>query len=158
MLLVALGGEQLQNLAGAIGDYAAQHPVQLLGTGLWADDPALGQIPALVGGWYASPIPGNFRDFAARFQAIYGYKPPRIASLAYDSVALAATIAKASGNNPDAFTKDVLTAPNGFTGIDGGFRFLATGLSERNLAVLAVGPNGPTVVDPPPPSFEKLGE
>ncbi len=158
MLLVALGGEQLQNLAGAIGEYAAQHPVQLLGTGLWADDPALGQLPAFVGGWYASPIPGNFQDFSARFQAIYNYKPPRIASLAYDSVALAAAIAKASGNNPNAFTREVLTAPNGFVGIDGGFRFLPTGLSERNLAVLAVGPNGPTVVDPPPPNFENLGQ
>ena len=158
MLLVALGGEQLQNLAGAIGEYAAQHPVQLLGTGLWADDPTLGQLPALVGGWYASPVPGNFQDFSARFQAIYNYKPPRIASLAYDSVALAAAIAKASGNNPNPFTREVLTAPNGFMGIDGGFRFLPTGLSERNLAMLAVGPNGPTVVDPPPPNFENLGQ
>ncbi len=157
MLLIALGGEQLIGLAPALKDYAAAHPVQLLGTGLW-DDPALSQVPALAGGWYAAPPPGNFAAFEARFQQIYRYQPPRIATLAYDSVALAASIAKGASGGANPFTRDVLVQPNGFTGIDGGFRFLPTGLSERNLAVLAVGAGGPTIVDPPPPTFEKPGE
>jgi ABC-type branched-subunit amino acid transport system substrate-binding protein len=158
MLLVALGGDQLVNLAPAIGDYAAAHPVQLLGTGLWADDPAVAKAPALAGGWYAAPAPGNFDDFASRFQRDFNYRPPRIASLAYDSVALAASIARSAASSPNPFNRDVLLQPNGFIGIDGGFRFLPNGLSERNLAVLAVDANGPTVVDPPPPNFQKLGE
>ncbi len=157
MLLIALGGEQLIGLAPALKDYAAAHPVQLLGTGLW-DDPALSQVPALAGGWYAAPPPGNFAAFEARFQQIYRYQPPRIATLAYDSVALAASVAKGSTGGSNPFTRDVLVQPNGFTGIDGGFRFLPTGLSERNLAVLAVGPGGPGIVDEPPPTFEKSGE
>jgi ABC-type branched-subunit amino acid transport system substrate-binding protein len=158
MLLVALGGDQLVNLAPAIADYASAHPVQLLGTGLWADDPTVAQTPALAGGWYASPVPGNFDDFVSRFQRNFNYRPPRIASLAYDSVALAAAISRSAGGNPNPFNRDVLLQPNGFIGIDGAFRFLPTGLSERNLAVLAVNANGPTVVDPPPPDFQKLGE
>lgn len=158
MLLVALGGDQLIGAANALGDYAAAHPVQLLGTGLWADDPAVARTPALAGGWYAAPVPGNFDDFAGRFQRNFGYRPPRISTLAYDSVALAASISRSAGGNPNPFNRDVLLQPNGFIGIDGGFRFLPTGLSERNLAVLAVNANGPTVVDPPPPNFEKLGQ
>ncbi len=157
-LLVALGGDQLQQLAPAIADYAAAHPVQLLGTGLW-DDPGLSQVSALAGGWFAAPVPDNFKDFASRFQQIYNYRPPRIATLAYDSVALATSVARNSGaGNPNPFSREVLLQPNGFAGVDGTFRFLPSGLSQRNLAVLAVGPNGPTVVDPPPPSFEPVGE
>ena len=158
MLLVALGGDQLVNTAPAIGEFAQAHPVQLLGTGLWADDPAVAQTPALAGGWYAAPVPGNFNDFASRFQRTFNYRPPRIATLAYDSVALAASVSRGAAANQNPFNRDVLLQPNGFIGIDGGFRFLPTGLGERNLAVLAVDPNGPTVVDPSPPNFQKLGE
>jgi branched-chain amino acid transport system substrate-binding protein len=158
MLLVALGGDQLVNIAPAIGEYAQAHPVQLLGTGLWADDPTVAQTPALAGGWYAAPVPGQFDNFASRFQRTFNYRPPRIATLAYDSVALAASVSRGAAANQNPFNRDILLQPNGFIGIDGGFRFLPTGLSERNLAVLAVDPNGPTVVDSPPPNFEKLGE
>jgi branched-chain amino acid transport system substrate-binding protein len=158
MLLVALGGDQLVNIAPAIGEYAQAHPVQLLGTGLWADDPTVAQTPALAGGWYAAPVPGQFDNFASRFQRTFNYRPPRIATLAYDSVALAASVSRGAAANQNPFNRDILLQHNGFIGIDGGFRFLPTGLSERNLAVLAVDPNGPTVVDPPPPNFEKLGE
>lgn len=157
MLLIALGGDQLRALAPILTDYLAQHPTQLLGTGLW-DDPTLGQVQAFAGGWYPAPLPDGFAAFDARFQQTYNYRPPRIASLAYDSVALAAAIAKGSPGNPKPFTKDVLTQPNGFLGIDGTFRFLASGLSDRNLAVLAVGANGPEIVDAPPANFEKPGE
>ena len=158
MLLVALGGDQLVGIAPAIGEFAQAHPVQLLGTGLWADDPAVAQTPALAGGWYAAPVPGQFGDFASRFQRTFNYRPPRIATLAYDSVALAASVSRGAAANQNPFNRDILLQPNGFIGIDGGFRFLPTGLSERNLAVLAVDPNGPTVVDSPPPNFEKVGE
>jgi ABC-type branched-subunit amino acid transport system substrate-binding protein len=157
MLLLAVGGDQLVALAPALADYTAAHPVQLLGTGLWADDPALATVPALAGGWYAAPLPGAFGEFAARFRQVYKYRPPRIATLAYDSVALAWSVSR--GGSPGApIRTDLLLQPNGFIGIDGGIRFQSTGLSDRNLAILAVGPDGATVVDPPPPNFERLGE
>jgi len=156
MLLVAVGGQQLVQLAPAIGEYAAAHPVQLLGTGLWADDPALWDVPALAGGWFAAPLPDNFNNFAGKFQATYNYKPPRIATLAYDSVALAASVSHGNGGANVPFNRDVLLQPNGFAGIDGGFRFLPNGLSERNLAVLSIGQGGPSVMDPPAPGFGAL--
>jgi hypothetical protein len=52
----------------------------------------------------------------------------------------------------------VLLQPNGFIGIDGGFRFLPSGLSERNLAIMAIGSSGPTVVDQPAANFDRLTE
>jgi ABC-type branched-subunit amino acid transport system substrate-binding protein len=156
-LLIALGGDQLQGLAPALGDLAAAHPLQLLGTGLW-DDPALAELPALAGGWYAAPAPENFTNFAGRFQQVYNYRPPRIATLAYDSVALAAAVSKGAADLAAPIGRDLLLQPNGFTGIDGAFRFLPSGLSERNLAVLQVGPGGATVIDPAPPNFEPLGQ
>jgi branched-chain amino acid transport system substrate-binding protein len=158
MLLVAVGGDQLVQIAPQIAEYTAAHPAQLLGTGLWADDPNLGQVPALAGGWYATPLPDNFNNFSTRFQATYNYKPPRIATLAYDSVALAAAVAHNNSGSPNPFTRDVLLQPNGFIGIDGGFRFLSSGLSERNLAIMAIGSGGPTVVDQPAPNFDRLTE
>jgi ABC-type branched-subunit amino acid transport system substrate-binding protein len=156
-LLIALGGDQLVGIAPALADFAAAHPVQLLGTGLW-DDSGLSQVPGLAGGWYAAPVPDNFNGFASRFEKIYNYRPPRIATLAYDSVALATSIARNSGNNANPFNLDTLLQPNGFVGIDGAFRFLPSGLSERDLAVLAVGANGPVVVDPPPSGFDQTGQ
>src|SRR5581483_6654786 len=111
-----VGGDQLRTLAPALADFKATHPVQLLGTGLW-DDPAISQNAALVGGWYAAPLPEGFTNFESRFQATYNYRPPRIASLAYDAIALAAAIAKGAPGDPRPFGRDVLTQPNGFLGI-----------------------------------------
>ena len=96
--------------------------------------------------------------WASRFQTTYNYKPPRIASLAYDSVALAASVSRGAAANLNPFNRDVLLQPNGFIGIDGGFRFLPNGLSERNLAVIALSADGPSVVDPAPPGFQNLGQ
>jgi hypothetical protein len=50
-----------------------------------------------------------------------------------------------------------LTDPNGFSGVDGIFRFRADGSAERGLAILQVSPNGFTVVDAAPKSFPQPG-
>ena len=44
--------------------------------------------------------------------------------------------------------------PNGFSGVDGIFRFNADGTSERGLAVLEVAPDGFHVVSPAPKTFQ----
>ena len=58
--------------------------VRLLGTANM-DDPTLGTEPALVGGWYAAPDPAARREFEQRFESVYGHRPPRLATLAYDA-------------------------------------------------------------------------
>ena len=44
--------------------------------------PAGAVLSPMVGTVYAAPEPGNFNQFASRFQTTYNYKPPRIAILA----------------------------------------------------------------------------
>lgn len=124
--------------------------VAFLGSGQW-DDPRIGAEPALVGGWYAAPDPAGWRAFAGRYEANYGTQPPRIASLAYDAVSLAAALAR---QQPGVrYSAELITNPNGFSGVDGIFRFLANGLNQRGLAILEVQPGGGKVIRPAPKSF-----
>ena len=50
----------------------------------------IGAEPALQGAWFAAPPPAGTAAFRARFEETYGRKPPRVASLAYDALALQA--------------------------------------------------------------------
>src|SRR5581483_9236695 len=105
----------------------------LLGSGLW-DDPSIAGDANLYGGWFASSPPDQRQDFENRYQGAYHHAPPRLASLAFDSAALAAVLAKSGGDNP--FTRDAILNPSGFSGVDGLFRFTQAGLVQRGLAVL----------------------
>ncbi len=128
--------------------------VQLLGTGIW-DEPDLGLEPSLVGGWFAAPQPDLRYDFEQRYDALFGQRPPRLATLAYDSVALAAALASLPGE--PGFDMATLTDPSGFAGVDGVFRFHETGLVERGLAILQVTSEGSDVVSTAPVSFALAG-
>lgn len=144
-LLIAEGGPSLRQIAPLLPFFDIDpRQVRFLGTGLW-DDPTLGQEPALVGGWYAAPPPESVAGFMERFNATYQYRPVRIATLAYDAVALAAALARNDGT-PD-FSRAALTSPSGFAGTDGIFRFLPNGIAERGLAVLEVTARGARVID-----------
>ena len=55
------------------------------------------------------------------------------------------------------FTPAALMDPNGFSGVNGIFRFNADGTSERGLAVLEVNAGGPVVVSPAPTTFLQPG-
>jgi hypothetical protein len=46
-----------------------------------------------------------------------------------------------------------LIRPSGFSGVDGLFRLLSDGTSERGLAILEVREGGPQVIDPAPRAF-----
>ncbi|MBV9523662.1 MAG: penicillin-binding protein activator [Alphaproteobacteria bacterium] len=151
-VLLPEGGTRLKAVASLL-PYFDIDPgkIHLLGTGLW-DEPGLGSEPALIGGWFAAPDPAGRADFEKRFSAAYKQAPPRLASLGYDAVALAAVLA----NKPrgTGFTTETLTDPSGFAGVDGIFRFRPDGRAERGLAVLQVEPSGRIVVSPAPQSFE----
>ena len=126
--------------------------LQVLGTGIWADDPRISATAALNGGLYAGPEPTGFRNFTTRYRARYGQDPVRTATLAYDAVALVAALVKTQGPQ-QGLSEQVLTNSAGFSGIDGIFRFRSDGTNERGLAVLQVTPSGGQVVSPPPRSF-----
>jgi ABC-type branched-subunit amino acid transport system substrate-binding protein len=146
------GGNMLRIIAPLLPYYDIDPAkVRLLGTRLW-DDPALGNEPALDGGWYAAPPAESWTAFAQRYHAAYDLNPPRIASLAYDATTLALALAKQGPN----FTAAALTQPSGFSGVDGIFRFTGNGLVERGLAVYELHKGGASQIDPAPQSFEAL--
>ena len=129
--------------------------VKLLGTGLW-DDPQIARETSLVGGWYAVPPQDQRQNFITRYQQLYGSKPPRIASLGYDAVALASTLA--GGAPGRRYTRTTIADPNGFAGIDGIVRFRADGVTERGLAVMEVTAAGQlSVVSPAATTFQAQG-
>lgn len=124
--------------------------VQFIGTGQW-DYPNIGRQQALVGGWYPAPDPKGWGKFADSYSKTFGGKPPRIASLGYDAMSLAVSLSQ----NPKGqrFTYTQLTRASGFAGVDGLFRLLPDGTSQRGLAILEVAPSGPRVISPAPRSF-----
>jgi branched-chain amino acid transport system substrate-binding protein len=124
--------------------------VQLIGTGVW-DIPNIGSEMMLRGAWYAAPDPARRADFERRFLSTYGRPPHRLATLAYDGVSLAGHLARLKPGGD--FSAEAITNPNCWSGVDGIFRFLPNGRSERALAVIAVQGNQGSVVSPAPSGF-----
>ena len=124
--------------------------MQFIGTGQW-DDPSLAREPPLQGGLFAAPPPEGHERFVERYRRAYGANPPRLASLAYDAAGLAIALSARGGGNP--YAEDVLTDPEGFSGVDGIFRFLPDGGIERGLAVMQITASGLKQVDPAPTGF-----
>ncbi len=154
-VLIADGGTKLRMVASLLAYYDVDpDKIRYLGTGRW-DDKSLRRELSLRGGWYAAPDPTAFEKFSEKFKGAHGDDPPRIATLAYDAVALAGAIAK----KPDGFDygQQTLTDPSGFAGIDGIFRFKPDGLSERGLAVVEIGRDEVKVVGEAPRSFGQPG-
>ena len=150
-LLLADDGDALPGVADALVAAGVNlKRLQLLGTGLW-DNPRVFGSANLQGGLYAAPDPSGFRSFSTRYRAKYGGDPVRTATLAYDSVALVAALARTQGGQ--RFSAEVLTNPSGFAGIDGLFRFRTDGTNERGLAVMRVGSSGGAITAGSPKSF-----
>jgi len=150
-LFLPAGRDELPSLAPLLASAELTNTrVQFIGTGQW-DYPNIGSERALVGGWYPAPDPKGWSSFTQRYAKTYGAAPPRLASLAYDAVSLAVSL---SQNAPgQRYAMGQLTRASGFAGIDGLFRLLPDGTSERGLAILEVREGGPVVIDPAPSSF-----
>jgi ABC-type branched-subunit amino acid transport system substrate-binding protein len=157
-LLMPEGGARLRQLAPLLTYFEVDTTrVRLLGTAQW-DEPGIGRVPQLVGAWFAGPPPQAWETFSRRWQDAYaqGQPPARFAALAYDAVALAATQARLPAEF--RFKPDALANPAGFAGANGIFRFRRDGVPEHALAVMQVGTDGYTVVDPAAESFAGVGQ
>jgi hypothetical protein len=154
-VVVAEAGERLRAIAPLFPYYDVDpQAIRLLGTALW-DDPAMLSEPTLQGGWFAALSPDEWSVFRQRYESYHGTPPPRLAPLAYDATALAAILslpAIRENRQPD-YPLETLYQTGGFIGIDGVFRFLPTGETERTLSVLEIGEQGFNVLEPAPSSF-----
>ena len=124
--------------------------LRILGTELWTAETDLPE--AVRGAWFAGPSNRNFDALRTRYRARYGAAPYRLASLGYDSVLLAARVA---GQWPlgRRFPVRSLGAADGFSGVDGAFRFARDGVAERAFEVQEVTASGTVTLSPAPRDF-----
>jgi ABC-type branched-subunit amino acid transport system substrate-binding protein len=149
-ILIPEGGAALDTILRGLNARGVKPAnMKFLGTGLWDDADLLHRVN-LDGAWFASSPPELTRQFETRFNSTFNYAPPRIASLAYDAVALAVTLAT-SGRTFDTVS---LTNPSGFSGpANGIFRLRANGITQRGLAVMEVNGGSLRVISPSPGGF-----
>ena len=145
------GGDAVPFLAQIIAAKGVDlSAIRLLGSGQWNDD-RITDESTLIGGWYPAPETTGFGTFAARYAAVYGVDPFPTATLGYDATILAAGLAANFGAT--RYSVATLTDPNGFRGIDGAFRFLSNGTSQRTLAIYEITRGGTRVLDPAATGF-----
>lgn len=150
-IFIPAGPETLPTVAALMPYYEIDtEKVKLLGTGRW-DYANVGREDPLKGGWFPAPNPEGWKQFTQNYVKTYETTPPRLASLSYDAVSLAVSLSdKPPGKR---YTRERLTRASGFAGVDGLFRLLPDGTSQRGLAILEVQPFGPRVIDPAPRDF-----
>lgn len=150
-LFLPVGAQFLPTIAALMPYFEIDtKAVKLLGTGLW-DYPNVGREKPLIGGWFPAADPKGWRVFTQRYVKAYQTTPPRLASLAYDAVGIA--IALSQGKPGRRYAPGQITRARGFSGVDGLFRLLPDGTSERGLAILEVQKFSARVIQPAPIAF-----
>ena len=125
---------------------------RIIGTELWGNERTIGRSAALRGAWYAALPNERFDQLVTRYRAQYGKTPYRLASLGYDAMLL--TIRTSKFWTPgQPFPARRLIEKEGFSGVDGIFRFNRDGVAERALEVRQVTAAGSTVLSPAPTTF-----
>ena len=152
-LLVADSGRVAAQILPPLAQYgAAPGSFLMLGTELWNNEPGLAQVRGLKGALFAAVSDERFKGLTTRYRARYGAMPSRLASFGYDSALLVNSLAGGWAIGTP-FPKAALTNPQGFSGIDGVFRFSPGGIAERGLAVQQVGSGTIVTVSPAPRTF-----
>ncbi|HEX8644765.1 MAG TPA: penicillin-binding protein activator [Allosphingosinicella sp.] len=126
--------------------------LRILGTELWSSETNVGAQAALRGAWFAGPSNANFAQLRTRYRARFGADPYRLGSLGYDAALLAVRISQ-DWRIGRRFPARALRGEDGFTGVDGAFRFARSGIAERALQVEEVTAAGTNVLSPAPGGF-----
>jgi ABC-type branched-subunit amino acid transport system substrate-binding protein len=129
--------------------------VQYTGLTRWDIPPQTLELSGLQGGWFAVPDLTRTESFSTQFQEQFGNRPHQLASLAFDGIAAIGALSQAGFN--DILTREALTQPSGFQGVDGIFRLKDDGTNERGLAIATVQDKQVLFIDPAPRSFAISG-
>ena len=149
-VLVADGGASASAAAPLLR--RASPSVRLLGTELWNSESAIATRPGLEGAWFASVSDSFYRQYAGKYRARFNAAPYRLSSLGYDAVLLTVRISR-DWRVGSAFPEARLRGEDGFSGIDGAFRFGRDGVAERMLEVQEIRGGTTVTVSPAPASF-----
>jgi branched-chain amino acid transport system substrate-binding protein len=153
VLLPDFGDRLVQLVAQLHGHEIDPVRIKYLGIPLW-EDARLMRESSLQGAWFAAPPPAARQDFERRYRDAFGRAPPRVATLAYEAVALAAILARGKGPEGADYSLAALGTPAGFAGIEGVFRLRANGAVERGFAVLEIARDGARTLSPAPTIFD----
>ena len=129
--------------------------VHYVGLTRWDIPPQTLELNGLQGGWFAVPDLTRTENFSTQFQEQFGNRPHQLASLAFDGIAAIGALAQAGFD--DILTREALTQPSGFQGVDGIFRLKDDGTNERGLAIATVQDKQVLIIDPAPRSFAISG-
>ncbi|RPF70300.1 penicillin-binding protein activator [Aurantiacibacter spongiae] len=150
-VLIADGADLAERAASRL-KRAGQRLPSVIGTELWSGEGSLTEDAALRGAWFSAVSDDRWRQFAESYRQRYDARPYRIATLGYDAVLLTLRLARDWQVGDDLPTR-LLTAQDGFLGLDGAIRFMPDGVGERAMEVRQVGNGTFTVVDPAPTQF-----
>ncbi|MEQ8411968.1 MAG: penicillin-binding protein activator [Erythrobacter sp.] len=124
---------------------------RLLGTALWSGEGSVARAPALEGAVFSAVSDDRFQRFAQSYEARFGSKPYRIATLGYDAVLLTLRMAR-DWQVGTPFPRADLYGRT-FIGVDEAFRFQSSGIAERALEVRKVTGGKVIEVEDAPSSF-----
>ncbi len=150
-VLIADGARLGIQAAGELRSDGAEG-TRLIGTELWSGESILTRSDAVEGALFSAVSDARYKRFAESYEARFGSRPYRIATLGYDAVLLALRVAR-DWRVGSAFPRDRLYDRGGFLGVDGAFRFRRDGVAERALEVREVRDRSVVAVDPAPSSF-----
>jgi ABC-type branched-subunit amino acid transport system substrate-binding protein len=125
---------------------------RILGTELWRSDEDLTRSAPMRGAWFAAAPQNMFNQLTSRYRTRYGRTPYRLGSLGYDAVLLTVRIAR-DWRPGRPFPEGELRNDEGFSGVDGAFRFGRDGIADRQLEVVQVNAGSFSTVSPAPANF-----
>ncbi|MBB3861041.1 ABC-type branched-subunit amino acid transport system substrate-binding protein [Novosphingobium hassiacum] len=131
---------------------AAGKGTKMLGTELWSGESTIARSPTMRGAWFAAVSDARFGKFESSYRSRFGSVPSRLATLGYDSVLLTLNVAR-NWKPGSTFPTAKLYDPQGFIGLDGVFRFAASGMAERAMEIREVAAGTFTTVSPAPAKF-----
>lgn len=153
-VIIPESGSRLKSAFSMFGYYDVYAPkVKFLGTAIW-ENTDLSKETMAAGAWYPALSRSHSTYFANKYSEMFGEKPHSLYSLAYDAVALAASLSKKGNENLNG----AITAPEGYIGINGVFRLFANGTNEHSLDIVEITENGDKVVSPAPRKFNTAPE
>ena len=150
-VLIADGARLSVQAAGEIKSGGAGS-TRIIGTELWSGESALTRAANVEGAVFSAVSDGRFKRFSDSYEARFGSKPYRIATLGYDAVLLTLRIAQGWQMGRDFPTRELYDR-GGFLGVDGPFRFGRGGVAERALEVRQVRDGQVIAVEAAPTTF-----
>ncbi|MCE0744616.1 penicillin-binding protein activator [Acetobacter sicerae] len=146
-LLLADTGLALKNVLDALkANQVRSSDVRLMGPGLWGA--FAGKLGSVAGAWYAAPDPAARTLFVQQFSIQNHRVPKPLADLPYDAGSLANSVYSATGGK--GYPVDLLTQPQGFSGVDGAFTLTENGQTLRKLGIFEIQPGGGARILPAP--------